>query len=693
VTTSNGRPLAGAAATKQNFDTRIVPQARADSRSPEVTVQQQVGLEAAGTLISLGVPLFVAQPALNGGLWDPRGGTGGCGYMLPSGWQNSTCDLAVLYSEAGGWRPGWALCAVMGHTLDLLDIDPRNGGDASRDALVAEGVWPAVLAKAATPSGGTHEFIKALGVGSRDAVRAGFDVKGGRPDGTGRGLAFLAPTEKLSKTTGRIEPYLWIDEPKSQPVSTEDTSGQALARIVRESRKAPAKQSAPLTSARPVTAQKEIPAGQRHTELFKLACSLRGSGVSREEADTCVRALWTQCDQPTGNPYPLEDALEVLRDVYERYEGPPGAGASTGRPGGAAALWAPSWAPQDLSSVLNGTYERAVPTLLERSDGQGLLYPGLTHSLHGESESGKSLLMQIECARLVEADQDVLYLDFESDPASVVERLCTFGASPATIAEHFYYVRPGANPLLVASEGAAWRQLLARSYALVVIDGVTDALTMFGHATKDNDGITAFSRDVPRRLADQTGAAVVMVDHVTKDNDSRGRFAIGGQAKMNALTGAAYTVDVAEPLGQGLRGVIVLRVAKDRPGSVRESCGAFRKLDRTQEAARGIIDSRDPESSTVTIQGPRVGGEGPRAFRPTGLMEKASMLIEEQPGLSKNDLLARMGCKRNHGMQASDTLVREGYVTRTTGSNKSQLHTSARKYRQVADPQSDAYDE
>jgi len=74
-------------------------------------------------------------------------------------------------------------------------------------------------------------------------------------------------------------------------------------------------------------------------------------------------------------------------------------------------------------------------------------------------------------------------------------------------------------------------------------------------------------------------------------------------------------------------------------------------------------------------------------------MEKASMLIEEQPGLSKNDLLARMGCKRDHGMQASDTLVRQGYVTRTTGSNKSQLHTSARKYRQVADPQSDAYDE
>ncbi len=656
MTTSNGRPLAGAAATKQNFDTRIIPQTRADSRSPEVTVQQQVGLEAAGTLISLGVPLFVAQPALNGGLWDPRGGTGGCGYMLPSGWQNSACDLSVLDPEAGGWRPGWALCAVMGHTLDLLDIDPRNGGDASRDALVAEGVWPAVLAKAATPSGGTHEFIKALGVGSRDAVRDGFDVKGGRPDGTGRGFAFVAPTVKLSKTTGELALYEWIDLPPSTALDADDTTGQALAEIIREALKRPARESARLASARPATAQTVIAAGQRHTEVHRFASGLRGAGMSLDEANIHVRALWTHCDQPTGNPYPLEDALEVLRDVYERYEGPPGAEASTGRPSGAAAPWAPSWAPQDLSSVLNGTYERAVPTLLERSDGQGLLYPGLTHSLHGESESGKSLLMQIECARLVEADQDVLYLDFESDPASVVERLCTFGASPAMIAEHFHYVRPGANPLLVASEGAAWRQLLARSYALVVIDGITDALTMFGYATKDNDGITAFSRDVPRRLADQTGAAVVLVDHVTKDNDSRGRFAIGGQAKMNALTGAAYTVDVAEPLGRGLRGVIVLRVAKDRPGSVRESCGAFRKLDRTQEAARVIIDSGDPESSAVTIQGPRLGGEGPRAFRPTELMEKASMIIEEQPGLPKNILVTQMGSKKSISLQAIDML-------------------------------------
>ena len=51
------------------------------------------------------------------------------------------------------------------------------------------------------------------------------------------------------------------------------------------------------------------------------------------------------------------------------------------------------------------------------------VYPGLTHSVHGESESGKSLIVQAECARLVNAGQRVLYLDFESDQQSVLDRL------------------------------------------------------------------------------------------------------------------------------------------------------------------------------------------------------------------------------------------------------------------------------
>ena len=43
--------------------------------------------------------------------------------------------------------------------------------------------------------------------------------------------------------------------------------------------------------------------------------------------------------------------------------------------------------------------------------------------------------------------------------------------------------------------------IIDRKYTLAIIDGVTEALTMFGFETNDNDGITKFMRLIPRRLS------------------------------------------------------------------------------------------------------------------------------------------------------------------------------------------------
>ncbi|HEY4024267.1 MAG TPA: hypothetical protein VGM75_36665 [Pseudonocardiaceae bacterium] len=68
---------------------------------------------------------FWRRPARDeAGNWNPTGGHNECGYWLPSGWQQTVADPAVVY----GWQPEMALAAVMGHGLDLIDVDPRNGG-------------------------------------------------------------------------------------------------------------------------------------------------------------------------------------------------------------------------------------------------------------------------------------------------------------------------------------------------------------------------------------------------------------------------------------------------------------------------------------------------------------------------------------------------------------------------------------
>ena len=162
--------------------------------SGELTPEQTSALETARALIAAGVPVFVAFP-------DPGSDTG---YRLPQAWQRAEPDPAWV----DAWRPGMALCAVMGRGLDLIDLDPRNGGDF--EALRTSGLLPTVLGQARTPSGGVHLFVASLGAGSHDNVLPGVDVKGGLPDGTSRGFAFIAPTVRVSKVDGQPGTYGWV---------------------------------------------------------------------------------------------------------------------------------------------------------------------------------------------------------------------------------------------------------------------------------------------------------------------------------------------------------------------------------------------------------------------------------------------------------------------------------------------------
>lgn len=182
--------------------------------APELTPQQLADLDVARSLAAAGIPVFIA----------PRDDTAPAGFRLPTGWQRTLPDPRVL----DHWRPGMAVCAVMGHGLDLLDVDPRNGGDAGRAVQLAH-----VHGAANTPSGGAHLFIASLGVGSRDGIGPGLDFKGGHV-GEGHGFAFLAPTVKASKVDGRPAPYTWAQVPQRIPVG--DTSGAELAARIRAAR-------------------------------------------------------------------------------------------------------------------------------------------------------------------------------------------------------------------------------------------------------------------------------------------------------------------------------------------------------------------------------------------------------------------------------------------------------------------------
>lgn len=335
----------------------------------------------------------------------------------------------------------------------------------------------------------------------------------------------------------------------------------------------------------------------------------------------------------------------------------------------------PTWSRVDLSAVLAGDMNPARPTLMPRTDGVCLLYPGLVHSFHGESESGKSFVVQAESARLIQAGRPVLYVDFESDAQAIVARLLLLGCTPDQIAAHLDYRRPETRPDI---DLAGWADMMSRQYALAVIDGVTDALCLFGRESNGNDDIAAWHRMFPRQLARATGAAVVLIDHVTKSSDGRGRFAIGGQAKLASLDGAAYTVDVVDPLGAGLKGRLRLRVAKDRPGQVRQH-GGQAGADRTQHVADFVLDATG-DRLTATVY-PATDGPDPAERKLAYQAVVAVRVVTQNPGMSSAKLLAAIraeGCKvRNDHVPAIVAYAVDKGMMRTEQNGQSTRHYPA----------------
>ena len=181
------------------------------SSSPLAT-QHPEAYAAARELILAGVPCFVAPPA-------------DVDFHLPLGWQHTMPDLTTL----DHWRPGWALAAVGGRGVDVIDVDPRNGGNA--DALKAAGLWPRSLGQVATPSGGTHDYVANLGCPKGKAA-PGVDIQAGLGE-TSCGFVFLPPTVRISKVTKQLAPYVWttpIDLTECEP----DEVNAALGDLVRE---------------------------------------------------------------------------------------------------------------------------------------------------------------------------------------------------------------------------------------------------------------------------------------------------------------------------------------------------------------------------------------------------------------------------------------------------------------------------
>lgn len=319
-----------------------------------------------------------------------------------------------------------------------------------------------------------------------------------------------------------------------------------------------------------------------------------------------------------------------------------------------------SWRPVDLTDILEGRHEPAMPSVGARSDGVGLFYPGKVHTISSETEGGKTWFVLVAAAHEIRAGRSVVYIDFEDNEGGIVPRLVALGADPLDISARFHYLRPE-DPVGTGIHADDLTGLLRDVRpSLGVIDGVTDALGLHGLDANSNADVAKFTRLLPRRIT-QAGAASVALDHLTKSTEGRGRYSIGGVHKLNGLDGAAYLLENRSPIGAGLSGKSTVRIAKDRPGQLRKH--ALPSAQNLPWMGDLIVDIDESGFAEGQIAAPAAKEDG---FRPTVYMGRIMEAIEERGPLSKRMIRAAVKGKATTVDTALDALILDGYLTETT---------------------------
>jgi hypothetical protein len=197
----------------------------------------QIALEQARRLVKAGVPVFAAPPC-SPGCGQPTHPAAKPHYALPKHWTQTVPSEVNL----NNWKPGWALAAIGGFAADFLDVDPRNGGDATAQGLRDAGLWPRTFGRQLTPSGGFHDIITPTGQ-RKGELAPGVDLQAGQREGRhGLGFVYLAPTVGVSKVTGELVPYRWETPPDTEALAEwrgQDDSTEHVITMMTAKRAAP----------------------------------------------------------------------------------------------------------------------------------------------------------------------------------------------------------------------------------------------------------------------------------------------------------------------------------------------------------------------------------------------------------------------------------------------------------------------
>ena len=355
-------------------------------------------------------------------------------------------------------------------------------------------------------------------------------------------------------------------------------------------------------------------------------------------------------------------AASALRDAgWHATPMPPTTGATTGAHDATEAQDETGtdeqgdWAPLDLTGITAGTVEAPEPTLLRPTTGSPLIYPGRVNSIFGEPGVGKTWVTLVIIAEAIRAGHNAIIVDLEDTPHGIVSRLLALGLTRDQITTQLDYLAPQ-TPWGPAACAAVLGLVDRRRHAVAIIDSTGEAMAMGAIKGNNDDEVAVWFRSFPRAIADR-GPAVIVVDHVPKATDAPTGYAIGSQRKLAAVTGSAWRIEAIRVPSRTDDGALKIVCAKDRNGHHQKgSTGAILHLSHD---LTGTVQA--------TIAGPDTAPRNPDGtLRPTGIMEKISLVLEDGPPLSAREIEARVPGKSATIREALRLLVVEDWIDTDT---------------------------
>ena len=445
-------------------------------------------LEAALQYANRGFPVFpIFEVTLDGrcACGNPQCEAEGKHPRTRRGHRDATTDRARIeewwqtYPRANIGMPTGIHIDRIGGRVAVLDIDPRNGGEDSLEALMdRNGTLPETVVTL-TGGGGTHHWFRHDGVLKSRVIAPGIDLQA---DGK---YVILPPSTHRSGRTYEFDALASMPEVAIAPLPMWIVVEKAVA-------------SASTAGV--------IATGSRNDALFRLACAMRRFGMSASRIEEVLFAEnRDRCQPPL-----LDDEIRKIAASAGGY-----APTGTDNPVGVVRERAASDLARDADSAPSIEY-------LPFIEQDGYIVRGWSHLLAGYPRAGKTKLLDRCSTDWLAKGERVLYITEESE---LMWRGRLRGRASGMT-----------NMQIVFGLGTSPQLLRERAFSgdesVVVVDSLRNLLRF-----NDENDNSQIAREINPWIvaAREAGKTLICVHHSRKGSGEHGEAIAGGHALLGAF--------------------------------------------------------------------------------------------------------------------------------------------------------------